>query len=62
MTYLFGARVSSWSCQTKAGVNAVDGSSIAGWHRFPGDDRVVDDGGDGDSDGGGDDDDSVRLF
>ena len=56
MTYLFGARVSSWSCQTKAGVNAVDGSSIAGWHRFPGDDRVVDGG------GGGDDDDSVRLF
>ena len=58
MTYLFGARVSSWSCQTKAGVNAVDGSSIAGWHRFPGDDRVVDGGGGGDDD----DDDSVRLL
>ena len=55
VTYFLGARVSSWSCQTKAGVNAVDGSSIAGWHWFPGDDRVVDG-------GGGDDDDSGRLF
>ena len=62
MKYLFGAGVSSWSCQTKAGVDTVDGSSIAGWHGFPGDGGVVDDGGDGDNDGDGRGDDSVRLF
>ena len=39
MKNLFGARVSSWSGETEAWVNAVNWSSIAHWHRVPGHDH-----------------------